>query len=400
MNDLERQVEAARGLLSVELSAADTAQALLRFEDGRRRRQRRRVAAGALVAAAAAVALAVWARPRPAAPPPGRLVEVPALEEADGPRLAADPRPWVEAFETDDATRSRMVFFSDGSSAVLVRPRTQLRLEASSEDLVELTLASGEARFEVQRNPRRLFRVRTTDLRVEVLGTKFAVSADPEGAERVRVYEGRVAVFVGDERHELGPKMRLTYDGERTIVEDDAPSPPPTRKRAKRRRAARRRAPTALHVPADWQDLAEDGRYDDAYEAMQGAVVRPVDTAELMLAADVARLSGHPRQATEFLERVVAVRGDPRALLAAFTLGRILQRELDEPRRAAEAFHVAWSLAPSGSLAEDALAHEAECWARAGVEDAAKARAEQYLRQYPDGRRAAAMRRWVPDLGR
>jgi transmembrane sensor len=399
VNDLERQVGAARDLLQVELTAADTAQALLRFEDRRRRRQRRRAAAATLGAAAAAVALAVWMSPPrgdPAAPAPGRIVAE-APDEAPDEVPEAGP---VESFETDGANPSRMVFFSDGSSAELVRAKTQLRLEASSEDLLELTLARGEARFEVQKSPRRLFRVRTRSLRVEVLGTRFTVAEDDAGAERVRVQEGRVAVFVEAERHELGPGMRLVYDGARTVIEDDTtPAPQPKQRRSKRRRA--RRAPTqaVLHIQADWQELAEDGRYDDAYQAMQGAAAKPAELGELMLAADVARLSGHPRQATEFLSQVVAHRDDPRALLAAFTLGRILQRELDQPGPAAEAFHTAWSLAPSGSLAEDALAHEAECWARAGAPEQARARAQQYLHQYPSGRKVATMRRLV-DLGR
>ncbi|MCB9652332.1 MAG: FecR domain-containing protein [Deltaproteobacteria bacterium] len=391
MNDLERQVGAAREVLRVELSAADTAQALLRFEDHRRRRQRRRVAGGAaLTLAVAAAALGLWLRPTPEAPT-GRIVDPPPLVAVDEP---AAP---VEAYETDHDHPSRKVFFSDGSSAELVQAKTQLRLEASSEDLLELSLASGEARFEVQKNPRRLFRVRTSDLRVEVLGTRFAVAEDPEdGVERVSVYEGRVAVFVGTERHELGPRMRLTYDGERTVVEDDAERPRPERRRSKRRRPRRERTAAPMHITVAWQDLAEDGRFGDAYEAMQEAPERPVGTAELMLAADVARLSGHPREAVGYLEQVVERRDDPRALPAAFTLGRILQRELGAPKRAAEAFHVAWSLAPTGSLAEDALAHEAECWSRAGQDDKARARAQDYLRQYPNGRKATAMRRLTP----
>jgi transmembrane sensor len=117
------------------------------------------------------------------------------------------------------------------------------------------------------------------------------------------------------------------------------------------------------------------------------------DTADLLLAADAARLSGHPAEAVPYLERIL--RGhtrDPRAGLAAFTLGRVLLDELGRPREAIDAFARARSA--GGPLAEDALAREVEAVSRAG--DVARCRelALLYHQLYPNGRRAKAVSRF------
>ena len=117
---------------------------------------------------------------------------------------------------------------------------------------------------------------------------------------------------------------------------------------------------------------------------------------QLLLAADVARLSGHPADAVPYLERFLARHGkDPRAALTAFTLGRVLLEDLGRPSRAASAFARARRLAPEGELAEDALAREVESWSRAGRAKEASSRAQQYVARYPRGRRL----RMVKKLG-
>jgi transmembrane sensor len=84
-------------------------------------------------------------------------------------------------------------------------------------------------------------------------------------------------------------------------------------------------------------------------------------------------------------------RADARAPLAAFTLGRILLMELAQPGEAALAFAEVRALAPAGPFAEDALAREAEAWNKAGDAGKAAARAREYLRLYPHGRRAGSL---------
>ena len=117
------------------------------------------------------------------------------------------------------------------------------------------------------------------------------------------------------------------------------------------------------------------------------------DTADLLLAADAARLSGHPAEAVPYLERVL--RGhtrDPRAGLAAFTLGRVLLDELGRPGEAVDAF--AFARSSGGPLAEDALARQVEAVSRAGDVTRSRELALLYQRLYPNGRRAKAVSRF------
>jgi transmembrane sensor len=106
-----------------------------------------------------------------------------------------------------------------------------------------------------------------------------------------------------------------------------------------------------------------------------------------MLAADAARLSNHPEEALPYLRRVTRdYPRDSRAALSAFTQGRILLSQLGRPAQAAEAFAQSRRLAPSGALAEPALAREIEALNRAGQSDRAAVLASEYARRYPNGK--------------
>jgi len=105
-------------------------------------------------------------------------------------------------------------------------------------------------------------------------------------------------------------------------------------------------------------------------------------------------LSHHPTEALAPLRRVVERHAkDPRAALAAFTLGRVLLDELGQPREGAGAFARARTLAPGGPLAEDALAREVEAMSRAGEVARARSLAVEYEATYPSGARLRAVRR-------
>jgi transmembrane sensor len=154
--------------------------------------------------------------------------------------------------------------------------------------------------------------------------------------------------------------------------------------------------PAAKAAASSWRALARDGDYDRAYEALQreGAGARADQAADLLLEADVARLSRHPAQAVAPLRKLLSSHpGDPRAPLAAFTLGRVLLDDLGRPREAADAFARARAASPGGAMAEDALAREVEAWSRAGEATMARARAEEYVRRHPKGRREKLVRR-------
>jgi transmembrane sensor len=143
-----------------------------------------------------------------------------------------------------------------------------------------------------------------------------------------------------------------------------------------------------------YRDKASEQEFDEAYELMKASpTVVGSDVSALMLAADVARLSGHPAEAVPYLRRVLKEHsGDSRAPLAAFTLGRMYLGQLGSPGEAAAAFAQVRAMAPAGPLVEDALAREVEARSRAGEKAKAQQLAREYLQRYPVGRRTAIVR--------
>jgi transmembrane sensor len=153
------------------------------------------------------------------------------------------------------------------------------------------------------------------------------------------------------------------------------------------------REPAPVAEPSDWRDDAARGDYAAAWAALARETAVLEAMQDLLLAADVARLSGHPAAAVAPLSRAVELHpDDPRAPLAAFSLGRVHLEDLGAPRDAALAFARTRSLSPGGPLAEDALAREVEAWSRAGDTETAHAGALTYTQLYPQGRRLRAVR--------
>jgi transmembrane sensor len=234
-------------------------------------------------------------------------------------------------------------------------------------------LRKGAARFTVVHDGARPFRVKVGTAVVEDVGTIFTVRRLSETLAEVIVSEGRVHVSATNASFDVGAGERRAFatDAETT----DAAAEPEARVV---------RAPAV----APWRPLAESGRFGEAYVAMKATGPSSVrdETGELLLAADVARLSGHPADAVPYLERILRTRGaDPRAGLAAFTLGRVLLEELGRPAEAASAFGRARKA--GGPLAEDALAREVEASSRAGDTGSARSLALEYQKKYPNGRR-------------
>ncbi|MEM9072838.1 MAG: FecR domain-containing protein [Myxococcota bacterium] len=339
-------------------------------------RRRRAAQVGALVAVAAAIALVLLPRDRPA---------------AKAPLAKTDPG---------------IVRLADGSTATPLNDGNVIVAEVS-ETRAELVLHEGAAVFDVTPNPSRRFRVTAENVVVEVIGTRFRVDRLDDAIE-VRVFEGIVRASQGDDEVELranrAHRFRLgevasdeleetTEHGvvEHGVIEHGVVEPRATEHEVTeptgRREPARTRRPET-----SWRELAENGEFERAYRTLQRATA-PRSVPDLMLAADAARFSGHPRRALTFLRAVHREHaGDPRAPLAAFTEGRILLLQLGRPQEAADAFATTRRLAPRSSLAEDALAREVEARSRAGSSAAAQRLARRYLELYPSGRRTAAVR--------
>jgi len=153
----------------------------------------------------------------------------------------------------------------------------------------------------------------------------------------------------------------------------------------------------AVPASASWRRWAHEGDYESAFKSLEtaGSAAVKDEPADLLLASDVARLSGHPTEAVDPLKRILRDHpSDPRAPLAAFTLGRVLLDELGRPADAAAAFSRALALAPGGPLEEDALAREVEAFSRAGDPDRAHEVAETYVSRFPAGRRLRSVQRF------
>lgn len=309
-----------------------------------------------------------------------------------------------------DSRPTELLRLDDGSSVTSKSGAAHVAALEVAPNVVALRLDTGSARFSVTHNPARVFRVTARNVTVTVLGTIFTVSLEPKGVH-VSVERGRVRVTspLGERDVSVGEDAVVPDAPE--IVGSPAPSiaPPlpdetdaPDVPAPHEARLPPASTPSSLPAPSNpprassWRELAEDGDYTSAYKMMteKGAPAVRDEPGDLLLAADVARLGGHPESAVAAFQRVlVAHSSDSRAPLAAFTFGRTLLDQLGEPHEAAEAFATARRLDPGGALAQDALAREVESWSRAGETSRAHERAEDYFRLYPKGRRAAAVRR-------
>ncbi len=364
MNDRVERAAALASRLDPTWDAVRVEASLARLH-GKARRRRGATAAAAAVAAVA-IAVALWPQ-RPAAP----LVAAP---------VATAPAP---------------VLLRDGTRVI---PGAEASLSLLEDTPLRTTfeLGAGAAHFEVVHS-NRTFTVVVGPVTVTDLGTVFDVEREP-GRVRVAVTNGKVQVAAPAEQLELSAGEAKWF-----ALLPSAPSVPATPIAAAEPRApaaavaAPAKHPSPPREPArpaavDWRALANEGRFGEAYAQLSapGAVGDQVE--DLMLAADAARLSGHPGDATGFLRRVVSAhRSEPQAPLASFTLGKLLL-ESGQAREAAEAFAGTRALAPAGALAEDALAREVEALAKAGDREQARVRATEYLRVYPAGARAESVR--------
>jgi transmembrane sensor len=288
------------------------------------------------------------------------------------------------------AADDTLVRLHDGSRVMALSADARVDTVEATATLTVLRLLQGTARFDVAPAPGRVFRVHARDTTVEVLGTRFVVAIEPTGT-RVSVERGRVRVTGPSGEHVLAAAQSAFAP-----LAPLAPEVPTAEKLPAEEPQAQLNPKPVLPASPAWKGLAESGDYPAALRQIRSVGGPASNPAELLLAADVARLGGQPEQALPWLETVVRrYPSDSRAPLAAFTLGRTLLDQLGRPREAADAFATARRLAPRGALAEDALAREVESWSRSGETSRAQDRAAEYLRLYPEGRRRRAVMRYA-----
>lgn len=269
---------------------------------------------------------------------------------------------------------------------------------------VALDLGLGQARFDVRPGGPRRWSIEAGFVTVDVLGTAFTVD---RGSDVVTVAVERGQVRLSSEYLDGG--QRELHSGERIEVR---------RAEAQASFGAMSADDEALEEAIDggpdvadgaasprasWRRLAREGDFSEAYgvlgrDGLDREARRADSLDQLMTLADIARFSGHPRDAVGPLEEVIErYPSDTRAAVAAFTLGRLEGDVLHRHGRAARAFRRCLQLRTPAALREDAMARLAHSLARSGDYDGARSAARAYLRAHPSGRRAEELRRWVED---
>jgi len=285
----------------------------------------------------------------------------------------------------------RVVRLADGSR-VVPEDGAQMVVEHVADERIAVRVDRGAAEFEVVPGLARRFEVRAGEVTVRVIGTVFRVERRADGRVDVSVQRGHVDVVWAAGHADLFAGDEGTFPVARPVVIEEPAAIEPTAIEHENVEVAARRERSASSAtePSGWRALARAERYDEAYTALGGTAERAREVTDavddLLLAADVARLSGHPREALPWLEAVERDHAsDSRAVLASFTRGRILM-EIGRPAEAARQLERALAMEPGGSLAEDALARAALAHAAAGNDASAVELAERYLASYPGGR--------------
>jgi transmembrane sensor len=338
--------------LEPDLDRDDVERLVRGASERRQRRRSRRTLAVGLVLGALSTALVLLLV---------RFSEGRAVSAASGAPSSPTLREAARPTSSTAARSSRAVeilSLADRSRAVPLEADTELAVEEEAPERVRLRLDRGRARFEVTRRPERSFSVRARNVTVSVVGTTFGVEvvADRVG---VSVEKGAVEVDWG-----VGQKRLLA--GENgwfpPLVMSGQPEPADV-------------GPTRVVGPP-------------AVAVSNGSPRPSMSSAPLLLAeVDVVRSQGNSARAAELLRQLLRDHpDDPRAPLAAFTLGRVLINELGRPREAAAAFRLVQKKAPTSQFAEDALAREVEAWERASEPARARSLAAEYLERYPSGR--------------
>ncbi len=321
-----------------------------------------------------------------------------------GPLTLRNGKPW--GVTTAPPAAPDTAALADGSSIVL-DPGARLEPLENTGRAISLLFVKGRATFDVHPGGPRRWSFECGLATVEVVGTRLSIDRT---SERLVVQVEHGVVLVRGER--VPDRVQRLRAGDRLEVHADvatAPSAVPvgqvdtspgvTGSATERDIASSRAAPGRARAP--WRELSTRGDYVGAYRALGPSGLGVASTAsehvdELMALADVARLSGHASDAVAPLGRVVREFGrDPRASLAAFTLGKIHMSEGGGGRLAGRDFTDALRLGLPSSLTEDAYANAVEAFRRAGDTAQACSMAAEYLARFPASPRAASLAAWA-----
>jgi ferric-dicitrate binding protein FerR (iron transport regulator) len=360
---------------------------------------------------AAAAAVVIWLRVGRPAPAVGYAAVVSVRGEArlgDGASKATARIPVGAPIAL--AAGAAVELALDSGAALYVDGPSRLALEGSARAVAVRLTAGKLSAVVAHRRPDETFAVVTNDLRVEVRGTRFSVTAG-DAHSRVDVSEGQVAVQRSD-----GSTVLVSAGGSFDSSAAPAPleAPAGDRSGALRSLAA---PPSCATVVRSCQTTARAVR-DSMRAGGSERALRQIAEARRDLRAGDAACAGSTgdcedelrylnaealNQAGRLDAAVAAYRAlDRRAAPSAMRQNALFAAAQIERRQghltaASADFERALAAAPRGALHEDALVGAMESARAAGETARARALAARYLDEFPRGLVAPAARKLVGD---
>lgn len=278
------------------------------------------------------------------------------------------PAPFASAAPPADATKLAL---ADGSE-VTMAGATRIAVDRDEPEHVHLTLGTGFARFKVKPDKDRPFVVEAGEVSIRVVGTEFAVTRelDERGVEQVKVVVDHGIVEVVRSARSPGGSAAGAHPTE----------------------------PRRLHAGEEWSTRS-DAPPPEAEPSATVAAATPPPTGgvlttarSLFESANAARRAGNVAAAAQhYRELVSRFPDDPRAKVAAFELGR-LELEMGRAGEAEKSLEKAAQGNKGTAVHEDALAKLVTLYNGRGDAAACKRAKNEYLRLYPKGVHAEAVR--------
>ncbi|HEX4339556.1 MAG TPA: FecR domain-containing protein [Polyangiaceae bacterium] len=300
----------------------------------------------------------------------------------------AVPSAWDGAL-VDSGADHVSVALGDGSHIELM-PASRVAVVEGSARSVRLDLRKGSAHFDVTHVPGRTFFVKSGNVTVRVVGTRFTVSTVPlpDGSRvTVAVDEGVVEAESGPGAEPTRIRAGETWSAVQT-TDATPPAPSVAAPSVGVAPATPEPVPSAVAAPSPAAPPSPQ-------QPAEHAVKAPEPTAqELFEAANAARQAGDARGAATSYEALLRRHPtDARAGLAAFELGRLKMDQLGDTRGAVSALKSAVTAAPSSAFREDALARLVRAYATLGNVESCERTRSAYLGSYPGGVHAAAVQK-------
>jgi TolA-binding protein len=298
----------------------------------------------------------------------------------------AAPSVWDGAL-LDSGADQVSVALGDGSRIDLL-PASRVAVVEGSARSVRLDLRKGSARFDVTHVEGRTFSVKSGNVSIRVVGTRFTVTTSKvDGGSKVSVavergvVEAESAPGAEPVRIRAGETWSTVQTAEIAATKPETPPAPSATVAA------------ASDAPAKADEAQVTAERSAPFAAPHAAKNEPT-SQDLFESANAARQAGDARGAAAAFDALLRrYPSDARAGLAAFELGRLRMDQLGDVPGAVVALRRAAATAPSSGFREDALARLVQAYGTLGNVDACERTRSAYLASYPAGVHASAVRK-------